>query len=569
MTTADIEREKALKAQNSNEVLNTQTQDPLRFGEGGEETSGNYELREPEVKPTFKEKAKNFFNNAKQKGTDWKEKAIAETLQKNANPEQRYDLAGSTLENASQEGLAANRALQNTEIPKWKRATIKDVLFDPAYEGIRDSLASQAINARSANFMKGLAGKEGGYESAIDKYNKEQAARYSADVANRDTTATQAQLDAINAANKRDVGELLQRADFDVEKELERKGLKYDTETKKQILNTMITDSEEFAKRVPDPEDRLMLTAYQQYLSGDATALDSIITTYGTQALDKISNLVNKYLGGSDEEDVMPGTNIGGKDWTYDELFTMGADGIDRLLKDLPLDEQNRVLTEMESKYGTKGDMKEVRKRYDQRANIKTKTDEYNDNLINETDQRADTLSSDIDEITGGNYNEKQKVSKLQDLKKQLENDEKMGLVGSSDKLKTAKEKLNAEIAKAQLASEVTSINKPLQKNVKLTLDKNGDLNKKDAASSLAYLESLKWNSLINENTPSVTDRKMKVGAVMNTTGYNDVVNFLANPKVQAYAYKEGASAYKNAVNNFCSMFGGKPSDYGFLNVTW
>lgn len=568
MNIADIEREKAQKAQNTSaptSILNTQSQDPSRFGRGVD-YSGNfdpYNVEEPEEK-------KGFLANIKDKLSSIKQQQTAKAIENAQQPATRYDLAGKTLEEANDLGLSANRAIQNTEIPKWKRATINDVLFNPEYEGIRDSIISQAINARGANFMKGLAGQEGNYESAIDKYNKEQAQRYSDAIANRDTRAADAQMQDLEAANKRDVGETLQRADTVLGRELDRWGLLYDTETKKQVLDQMVKDSKEFANKVSDPADRLLLTAYQQYLSGDASALDSIISVYGPDILGKIDPIINRFLGGdSDTGTEYPPLTIGDETLTTGEIENLGFKGLNDRIQKLTPEEQDKVISTMEKQYGTNNTVNKLRAEYNKRVNNAGLEDAYNAELIKQTDERADTLTEDIENILNGDYSEENRKKKLTDLKNQLDRDTSMGLLQDTDKLKTAKTKLNNAIAQANLAVEVKSINPTLTKNVKLKIDNDGTLDKKSANNTLSYLSGLDWNKLINTNTQSVTNRTEKLNAVKGTQGYKDVVNFLTNPKVQAYAYGDGKNNYKYAVDKFLTAFGGEPKDYGFLNITW
>lgn len=593
MNIADVEKEKALKAQNAatpaeetpavetptprniadierEKGLTSQGVDPSSVeNKVTEKGMAGYPKAEVTPEPTFKDKVQNWAEGIKNKGSNWLQNKRAEVIAKNASPETNYDLAGKTLKESAEKGQAAAGAMQNIVIPKLKRATVKDILLDPEYEGIRDSLISQAINARGANFMKGLAGKEGGYESAIDKYNKEQAARYSADVANRDTNATNVQLEDINAANKRDVGEILQRADFDVEKELERKGLLYDTESKKQVLDQMIRDSEEFAKKVPNPDDRLLLTAYQQYLSGDATALDAFITTYGTQLADKIDGL-GKSLSGDSGTAYEGKSNVifGDETLTPEQIDNMSYDALDSRLQKLPLEEQDKIISQLEREWGSGSTVGKLRKAYNARAGNASGVASSNEEFVNVSNQAAKALETNANEVVNGAYNDKQKVKKLEELKTEIENGINDGSYTETSNLKTAKANLEKQIEDAKLAVSIPGVTDVLNKNVKL--DISGDtLNTKTTDSSLDYLSKVNWwNSVINPNTSSVTNKEKKLDAVKKTEGYQNVVNFLKNPKVQAYAYKN-PNQYKYAVNNFLDVFGGKAKDYGFLDITW
>lgn len=496
---------------------------------------------------------------------DFLDKQREQAIANAQSPETRYDMAGSTLEKANQEGLAASRAIQNAEIPKWKRMTINDVLFNPEYQGIRDSIAGEAVRARGANFAKGLAGKDGNYTSAIDNFNNTQAERYNEAVADRDTRALDAQLQADEAANKRDVGEVLQRADTKVGRELDRWGLLYDTETKKQVLDRMVQDSKTFQEELPNPEDRLMLTAYQQYLSGDATALDSIISTYGTQVLDKLSDLVDRVvskLGG--DNNTKPPIKIGSLSLTEDQIKNMGWQEIDKLIQSYSPEEQDRIISDFEMNYGKKYGSDKLRNEYNGRQKVSAAEDERR----KQSDERADTLDEYVKDIVD-NYSGKEREQKLKDTIDQLDRDMSVGDIVETTKLATARANAEKELRLAQLSNTVVGVNKPLQNNVKLKVDNNGNLDTKSAENSLDYLANkVDWTTLVSKNTQSVTDPIQKKNAVRGTEGYKTVTDFLSNPKVQAYVSNSKNEAarekYKKAVQKIISYFGGSAKDYGF-----
>ena len=563
-----IEEERAAKKARADEYIKAHNYGDVTIpeinGTAGLPETGIQKSVVPENKTSVIDNAKNAVSNFTDEQT---QKAI-----ENAAAPTVTAQGGETLAKADELGLAANQTIQNAEIPKWKRMTINDVLFNPEYEGIRDSIASQAVNARGANFLKGLAGKDGNYTSAIDQYNNQQAQRYSDAVADRDTRALEAQLQADEAANKRDVGAELQKADTYLGRELDRWGLLYDTETKKQVLNRMIEDSKEFDRLVPNPQDRLLLTAYQQYLSGDATALDSLVSTYGTDLVEKIDGLyktIKGYFDG-DAGKEYPDIKIGGTSYTAAEIENLGWEGVFDRIKDLPYEDQLDIVDQMERGYGGPA-VKKLRN-----AVEKQKSDAEIDalsleNKKNETNTRADTIQENMNTILNGNYTEKQKRDKLKDLQNDLERAEGNKDFVDTEKMQGVRAKLKEEVAKAELATEVTSINSPLQKNVKLQISKDGMLDEKSANSSLDYLAKLNWWDTINKNTQSVTDKGQKLDAVRGTQGYADVVNFLNNAKVRDYALTNdtAASNYKYAVKKFTETFGGKPNDYGFLNITW
>ena len=566
-----IEEERAAKKARADEYIKAHNYGDVTIpeinGTAGLPETGIQKSVVPENKTSVTDNAKNAVSNFTDEQT---QKAI-----KNATPpEVDWAKAGETLKESHEKGLQANRAIQNSEIPKWKRMTINDVLFNPEYEGIRDSIASQAVNARGANFLKGLAGKDGNYTSAIDQYNNQQAQRYSDAVADRDKRALEAQLQADEAANKRDVGAVLQRADTYLGRELDRWGLLYDTETKKQVLFQMIKDSKEFDRLVPDPQDRLLLTAYQQYLSGDATALDSLVSTYGTDLVEKIDGLykiIKGYFDG-DAGKEYPDIKIGDTTYTAAQLENLDWTGIDDLIKDMPYEEQIAVYNDLVKNLPmTDNAKRKLRNSIETRKSQGETNEKYLEQQKAETDKKAATVQETMNSILNGNYSEKQKRDKLKDLQNDLARAEGNKDFVDTEKMQGVRAKLKEEVAKAELATEVTSINNPLKKNVKLQISKDGMLDEKSANSSLDYLAKLNWWDTINKNTQSVTDKGQKLDAVRGTQGYADVVNFLNNAKVRDYALtnETAASNYKYAVNKFTETFGGEPKDYGFLNITW
>ena len=563
-STAELEKAKGVKTTPTDTNLNTETQDPSRFGVGEREgDSGNFNPYAPKEPNKFQK----TLNDIKTGVQNWATGQTAKAIENATPPEVDWTKAGETLQESHEKGLQANRAIQNSEIPKWKRMTINDVLFNPEYQGIRDSIASQAVNARGANFLKGLAGKDGNYTSAIDQYNNQQAQRYSDAVADRDTRALEAQLQADEAANKRDVGAELQRADTYLGRELDRWGLLYDTETKKQVLDQMVADSKAFAQALPNPEDRLMLTAYQQYLSGDATALDSIVSTYGTQILDKVSDLVDwvKTLAGGGTPKAS--LKIGNQTFTEDQLKNLGVNGIDAELQKLPLEDQKAFIDEYKKEYGGR-DATKLEELY----NGRSRQDEVEKELIKQANERADEIEATIAEIKN-DYTGKQKEKALQALKDDLDKNISIGLK-QTDKINTAKANLEHELSLAKLANEAVAVDKPLNTATKGVVDSNGKVDEKRAMESLNYLKDLGWKTFIANNTPSVADEDMSKTAVMETQGFKDVVNLLSNPNLQNYIStgtdrKNKLSSYKMAVDNFLNTFGGTEKDYGFATYSW
>lgn len=457
----------------------------------------------------------------------------------------------SAFEEASAQGSKANEGILDSKIPKWERMTIGDIITNPEYKGIRDSLLSQHINARGANFLSGLAGKTGGYESAVDTYNREQADRYSQARADRDARALEAELQAKEAANARDVGETLSIADTQLGRELDRYGLLYDTETKDQVLKQMMEYSKEFLEM--PPEQKMALTAYQQYLEGDATMLDSLFGTYGPKLVEDIrefmkdpEGFINRWKNGGSGGNSNPViTSFGGKDYTKDEIVTRLNNGtLDSLISTLPVEEQRKIYNDITGSMNTSGWGKDVsQKTLNQLNNSITGRERQkgaSEQAIKDADARADTVETELQEILNGSGDEKTVLGKLNGLKGELEKNISNGLVETS-KVITARDNIENAIAMQNNALSISSIINEVP-----VLGKKP----KEMDAALNNLAQKNWQTLLSRYASGITDGNMRKEIFKNTKACKDVVSYLRSPEVQNYigSNSKAKNNYKYAV---------------------
>lgn len=603
MTTADIEREKALKARNTQQTPTSQyrgevEEDPQpKFTP---KTADEYKdiIRNPsDITPNVKSEMPEPITRkgtvedlAKVSGVDLSEKP---TTQTEGVAEDTSDYIGkreqttqdtldkiNTIKEAQRKGKEAGKAIQNTEIPRMKRMTFKDIINNPEYEGIRGSLMANALGAGVGNALT----RSNDYNSAMNQYNQEQAQRYSNAIADRDLRSAEAEMQAIEAGNKRDVGQTLQWADTEAGRAMDRYGLLYDTETKKQLLDQMVADSKSFAEKVSDPEDRMMLTAYQKYLSGDASMLDSLISTYGITAIDKLSDLVDWVMSGGKKEPKVdsPVITIGGTGYTNAQLNNLKKEGINEFVSRLPIDQQQAVLDELRTSWTpTFGDntkeMDWLQKQYEGRKAYQEGSDEAQRRLAEESkaheQERIKDLKDEIsfaqgkksydDRIKAYNniidgYNTK--VSRNEYIPSQTEED----LI----------EKVRGYIENEKIGKEAKTFDKFADSYVKdKNLSKYDKIDGKDVLNSLKYISNKDedgnyWlSNFVDNSLVSEPDRAKRIEAVKNTQGYKRIKNYLSHDNMKSYVLNNPnyRYLYDTAVDAFLNVFGGERPDYGFL----
>lgn len=210
------------------------------------------------------------------------------------NEQNMADSIGQTedlIQRGATEGEKANKTLQNVEIPRSKLVSYNDIINSDEFKGQRVPYLANAIGSNLANL---LTGKD--YQSYLKQQNQAMSDTYAQNKAARDTAATQANIQDIEAGNKAEMGKYVQQSDAITEQALKRYGLLEDQETKKQILNEIVTQAT--GKGMDkwnslSASEKLAAMALMQAYNGDYSVASMVIEKYG----DKIFNVLDKLLG--------------------------------------------------------------------------------------------------------------------------------------------------------------------------------------------------------------------------------------------------------------------------------
>lgn len=208
------------------------------------------------------------------------------------------------LQEGADTGRKASEVIQDADIPKYKRATFKDLMYDPQWEGKRDSLIGNAIGTALGSGLARTGGTDLGVESALSKYNKEQMANYSAMQADKDQRALDANLSDIETLNAQKVAMEANLADTIANAYIERYNTLQTNETKRQLVNQMVKDSD---KLFSDPDllggkdsDQkiLNLATLMGLYAGDFSISARLIQKYAPQLIATFDKLMYKLTGG-------------------------------------------------------------------------------------------------------------------------------------------------------------------------------------------------------------------------------------------------------------------------------
>lgn len=208
------------------------------------------------------------------------------------------------LQEGADTGRKASEVIQDADIPKYKRATFKDLMYDPQWEGKRDSLIGNAIGTALGSGLARMGGTDLGAESALSKYNKEQMANYSAMQADKDQRALDANLSDIETLNAQKVAMEANLADTIANTYIERYNTLQTNETKRQLVNQMVKDSD---KLFNDPnllggkdadQKILNLATLMGLYAGDFSISARLIQKYAPQLIATFDKLMYKLTGG-------------------------------------------------------------------------------------------------------------------------------------------------------------------------------------------------------------------------------------------------------------------------------
>jgi len=218
-------------------------------------------------------------------------KAVGDNADRQADMKNTVGSTDDLVKAGEQLGGEANAALQNVEIPRSKLVSYNDILKSDEYKGQRVPYLANAIGSNLANL---LTGKD--YQSYLRQQNQVMSDTYAQNKAARDTAATQANIQDIEAGNKAEMGKQVQMSDAVTEQALKRYGLLEDQETKKQILNEIVTQATGKGMdkwNTLSAEEKLAAMALMQAYNGDYSVASMVIEKYG----DKVFNILDKLLG--------------------------------------------------------------------------------------------------------------------------------------------------------------------------------------------------------------------------------------------------------------------------------
>ena len=202
----------------------------------------------------------------------------------------------SVIENSIALGAMGNSAMQNISIPRNKVYTIKDIMNDPSLEGMRDYLLADKLGTMWQNVGSHLAGKDGGYKSRVEEYNDIMNENYAKNKANVDTSATQGNIDAIQAGLAQQVALETSLADTVANEYIKRYKSLQDAEDKKLLLQKMADDDYVWSKLEDD--QKLNLAAYMGITSGDYSLTDLLIQKYAPRLLDGLDAFMDTLTDG-------------------------------------------------------------------------------------------------------------------------------------------------------------------------------------------------------------------------------------------------------------------------------
>lgn len=193
-------------------------------------------------------------------------------------------------------GATASQSIQNAEMPKYKRATFKDILFDPQFEGKRDSLLANAIGTALGSGIARIGGTDLGVKSALQQYNEAQAQNYAQMQADKDQRALEADIASRETMNAQKVAMEARLADTVADRYIKEYNATEDAKIKKEVLEQMAKDSEVWANL--GDKEKLDLAAYMGIVSGNYSLTDLLIQKYAPGMLDMLDALMDKLTNG-------------------------------------------------------------------------------------------------------------------------------------------------------------------------------------------------------------------------------------------------------------------------------
>lgn len=220
-----------------------------------------------------------------------------------------------TMTKAKEYGKEAQENIENVT-PRYSPVSWSDIIKDPAYSGKRGEMILDSLFG-----SLGAAAKGETQRTAKNTINEPIIEQYGQNIAERDRRGMETNVQDIEAANKQKMGLELNLADTVAGQYIKRFEAAETEETKRQLLEQMVKDSETWAGL--DYGQKIDVLSYLKAVDGDGTIWDMLTQEYGDDVLSGINKLYNKIMGneGSGEED--PVFNIGGANYKGSELKKM------------------------------------------------------------------------------------------------------------------------------------------------------------------------------------------------------------------------------------------------------
>lgn len=220
--------------------------------------------------------------------------ASGDNAERQADMKNTVNSTDDLIKTGEQLGGEANAALQNVEIPRSKLVSYGDIMKSDEFKGQRVPYLANAIGSNLANL---LTGKD--YQSYLKQQNQAMSDTYAQNKAARDTAATQANIQDIEAGNKAEMGKYVQQSDAITEQALKRYGLLEDQETKKQVLGELIEQATGKTGNAAqwnslNADEKFAVMALQQVYNGDYSVASMFLEKYGDDFARIIDGLFEK-----------------------------------------------------------------------------------------------------------------------------------------------------------------------------------------------------------------------------------------------------------------------------------
>ena len=221
-----------------------------------------------------------------------------------------------SMSNLEQTGATAKEKIENV-MPKYSKQTWKNIMTSPEY----------SWDEKLELIMNGIGGAlSAGDTGQVQQTNKKMlddtiTQQYAQNIADRDKRAMNAQIEPIEAANKQYTDLELRMRDTVAGSYIDRYKAAQDTETKQQILQQLIDDSDTWARLSVDK--KIDLLSYIQALDGTGSLLGMAIQKYMPDLFNKFDEWVKSGKNPKDFE-IKEALETGNTDFLKTPILTLG-----------------------------------------------------------------------------------------------------------------------------------------------------------------------------------------------------------------------------------------------------